>query len=55
MNNINFEFYHKKVSVVLNTGEKIIGEFLEDFEDEQEILIGSTIIKYEDIKNMVLI
>lgn len=52
MKNIEFSLYNKNVIVILNSGEKIIGKFIEDFEEEEEILVGSTIIKYENIKNM---
>lgn len=52
MENIEFNLYNKNIIVILNSGEKIVGKFLEDFEEEKEILVGSTIIKYENIKNM---
>ena len=50
--NINFELYHKNVKVKLKTGEIIEGYFEEDFEDEKEIMIGLTIIKYDEIEKM---
>ena len=49
---INFELYHKNVKVKLKTGEIIEGYFEEDFEDEEEIMIGYTIIKYDEIEKM---
>lgn len=50
--NVNFELYHKNVKVKLKTGETIEGYFEEDFEDEKEIMIGLTVIKYAEIEKM---
>lgn len=54
MNNIKFELYLKKVKVKLNNGQEIVGVFQEDFEEEQQILIGSTIVEYDEVKKMEL-
>ena len=52
MNNINFELYGKNVKVITIYGDEIIGNFEEDFEEEQEIAINKVIIRYDEVKEM---
>ena len=52
MNNINFELYGKNVKVITIYGDEIIGNFEEDFEEEQEIAINKVIVRYDEVKEM---
>ena len=52
MNNVNFELYGKNVKVITIYDNEIIGKFVEDFEEEQEIAINNVVVKYDEIKEM---
>lgn len=52
-NNINYDLYGKKVKVITTYGTEISGMFSDDFEEEEEILINNTAIKYDEVKEMI--
>ena len=52
MNNVNFELYGKNVKVITIYDNEIIGKFVEDFEEEQEIAINNVVVKYDEIMEM---
>ena len=51
-NNINYDLYGKNVKVITTYGTEISGIFIDDFEEEEEILINNTAIKYDEVKEM---
>lgn len=53
-NKVNFNLYHKFVKVNCKNGPTISGVFTDDFEDEKEIVVNGTIIKYDEIESMEL-
>ena len=52
MNNVNFELYGKNVKVITIYDNEIIGKFVEDFEEEQEIAINNVVVKYDEVKEI---
>lgn len=54
MEKVKKEYFNKKVIVTLYSGKTIVGDFTDEFEEDNEILVGYIAIRYDEIKDIKL-
>ena len=52
---IDIKYFNQKVKITTVDGKEFIGDFIDTFEEWNEILVGAALINLDDIKKIELV